>query len=97
MQVTASDETVWHHGVERDEQGKPIPGQINRWLNPLWAPPGVDAVFTDTVAPSRNCLRFQETRVDSRSGSTYKCACPTCLPKPARSAISSPKCNSAIS
>jgi hypothetical protein len=30
MKVSASDGTVWLHRVERDEQGQPIPGQINR-------------------------------------------------------------------
>jgi hypothetical protein len=38
MQVTASDDTVWLHRVERDEQGTPIPGQIDGWLNLMWAP-----------------------------------------------------------
>ena len=46
MQVTASDETVWHHHVERDEQGQPIPGQIDRCLNLIWAPPGMDDVLS---------------------------------------------------
>jgi len=53
MKVTASDGTVWLHHVERDEQGNPIPGQINRWLNLLWALPRTDAVLNDTGAPSR--------------------------------------------
>jgi hypothetical protein len=47
MKVTASDGTVWLHHVERDEQGNPIPGQINRWLNLLWAPPGMDTLLRD--------------------------------------------------
>ncbi len=47
MKVTASDGTVWLHHVERDEQGNPIPGQINRWLNLLWAPPGIDTLLRD--------------------------------------------------
>ena len=46
MQVTASDETVWHHRVERDEQGEPIPGQIDGWLNLIWAPPGMDEMHS---------------------------------------------------
>ena len=45
MKVSASDGTVWQHRVERDEQGKPIPGQIGRWLNLIWAPPGMDQVL----------------------------------------------------
>jgi hypothetical protein len=44
MAVTASDGTVWLRHVERDEQGLPIPEQIDRWLNLLWAP-------TDMVGP----------------------------------------------
>ncbi len=44
MRVTASDGTVWLHPVERDEQGNPIPGQIDRWLNLLWVPPGMDTI-----------------------------------------------------
>jgi hypothetical protein len=75
MQVTASDDTVWLHRVERDEQGKPIPGQIDRWLNLIWAPAVID-VLNDAVAPSGNCSQSRETRVDSRSGRTDKCACP---------------------
>jgi hypothetical protein len=76
MKVAASDGTVWLHHVERDEQGKPIPGQIDRWLNLLWAPPRVDAVWNDTMAPSRNCSQSRKTRVDSTSGRTDKYACP---------------------
>ena len=38
MKVTASDGTDWLHRVERNEQGDPIPGQIGRWLNLIWAP-----------------------------------------------------------
>jgi hypothetical protein len=34
------------HRVERDEQGKPIPGQIGRWLNLIWASPGMDEVLS---------------------------------------------------
>jgi hypothetical protein len=55
FRVEASDGVVWLHRVERDEQGHPIPGQIDRWLNLLWAPPGMGAVLNDTAAPSRNC------------------------------------------
>jgi hypothetical protein len=55
FRVEASDGEVWLHRVERDEQGHPIPGQIDRWLNLLWAPPGMDAVLNDRAAPSRNC------------------------------------------
>ncbi len=53
MKVTASDGTVWLHHVERDEQGNPITGQIDRWLNLLRVPSGMDAVLNDTGAPSR--------------------------------------------
>jgi hypothetical protein len=74
MKVSASDGTVWHHRVERDEQGKPIPGQIDRWLNLIWAPPGMDAVFNDTVAPSGNCSQSGE------SGLTTAAAGPTNAP-----------------
>lgn len=38
FRVEASDGEVWLHRVERDEQGHPIPGQINAWLKLLWAP-----------------------------------------------------------
>jgi hypothetical protein len=38
--VKASDGTTWLHHVERDEHGQPIPEQIDRWLNLLWAPTG---------------------------------------------------------
>jgi len=38
MAVKASDGTTWLHHVERDELGQPILGQIDRWLNLLWAP-----------------------------------------------------------
>jgi hypothetical protein len=38
LQVVASDGAVWLHHVERDDQGQPIPGQIDGWLNLLWAP-----------------------------------------------------------
>jgi hypothetical protein len=43
MMVTASDGEVWLHRVERDELGQPVPGQIDRWLNLLWAPPASPA------------------------------------------------------
>ncbi len=72
FRVEASDGGVWLHRVERDEQGHPIPGQINAWMNLLWAPPGKDAVLNDTTAPSRECSQSRETRVDSRSGRTDK-------------------------
>ena len=42
FRVEASDGTVWLHHVERDDQGKPIRGQIDSWLNLIWAPPGMD-------------------------------------------------------
>jgi hypothetical protein len=71
FRVEASDGEVWLHRVERDEQGHPIPGQIDRWLNLLWAPPGMGAVLNGTVG-SRNCSQSRETRVDSRSGRTDK-------------------------
>ena len=38
MEVRASDGAGWLHHVERDEQGQPISGQIDGWLNLLWAP-----------------------------------------------------------
>jgi hypothetical protein len=38
FRVEASDGTVWLQTVERDFQGQPLPEQINRWLNLLWAP-----------------------------------------------------------
>jgi hypothetical protein len=47
FRVEASDGEVWQHRVERDEQGRPIPGQIGRWLNLIWAPPGMDTVLSD--------------------------------------------------
>ncbi len=47
IQVSASDGTVWLHRVERYETGQPIPGQIGRWLNLIWAPPGMDTVLRD--------------------------------------------------
>lgn len=74
FRIEASDRTVLLRHVERDEHAKPMRGQIDRWLNLLWAAPGMDAVFTDTGAPSRNCSQSPETRVDSRSGRTDKCA-----------------------
>lgn len=40
MMVTASDGEVWLHRVERDELGQPVPEQIDRWLNLIWAPTG---------------------------------------------------------
>jgi hypothetical protein len=43
MQITASDGEVWLHHVERDEQGKPVPEQIDRWLSLIWAPPEMAA------------------------------------------------------
>jgi hypothetical protein len=46
FRVEASDGEVWLHRVERDEQGKPIPGQIGRWLNLIWASPGMDEVLS---------------------------------------------------
>jgi hypothetical protein len=46
MQITASDGTVWLHPVERDEQGNPLPEQIDSWLNLVWAPPGMDESAT---------------------------------------------------
>jgi hypothetical protein len=55
FRVEASDGGVWLHRVERDEQGDPIPVQINIWLNLLWTPPGMDALLNDTVAPPRKC------------------------------------------
>jgi uncharacterized ferritin-like protein (DUF455 family) len=55
FRVEAADDKVWLHHVERDEQGHPVPGQIDRWLNLLWAPPGADAVLYETVAASGNC------------------------------------------
>ena len=75
FRVEASDGTVWLHHVEHDEQGKPIPEQINRWLNLLWAPPGTDVVLNDTAAPTMKCSQSRKTRVDSRSGRTDKRAC----------------------
>lgn len=39
MSIKASDGTTWLHRVERDEQGKPNPEPIDRWLNLIWAPP----------------------------------------------------------
>jgi hypothetical protein len=62
--------------VERDEQGDPIPGQITRWLNLLWAPPGVNDVLNDTAATPSNCSQPPETRVDNGGGRTDKCSCP---------------------
>jgi hypothetical protein len=38
LQVVASDGTVWLHHVERDDQGRPVPEQINAWLSQIWAP-----------------------------------------------------------
>jgi hypothetical protein len=45
FRVEASDGTVWLHHVERDEQGNLIRGQIDSWLNLIWAPPGMDEVL----------------------------------------------------
>ena len=45
FRVEASDGTVWLHHVERDEQGNLIQGQIDGWLNLIWAPPGMDQVL----------------------------------------------------
>jgi hypothetical protein len=56
MQVTASDETVWHHHVERDEKGRPIPGQIGRWLNLIWAPPGMDEVLSTGLGSNQRTV-----------------------------------------
>jgi hypothetical protein len=72
FRVEASDGEVLLHHVERDEQGNPITGQIDRWLNLLRVPSGMDAVLNETAAPSRNCSQSRETRVDSRSGRTDK-------------------------
>lgn len=44
--MEASDGTEWLHRIERDEQGSPLPEQIHRWLNLIWAPPGMDDVLT---------------------------------------------------
>jgi hypothetical protein len=76
FRVEASDGEVWLHRVERDEQGHPILGQINAWMNLLWAPPGVVAVLNDTAAALRNCSQSRETRVDGRIDRTDKRACP---------------------
>jgi hypothetical protein len=76
FRVEASDGEVWLHRVERDEQGDPIPGQITRWLNLLWAPPGVNDVLNDTAATPSNCSQPPETRVDNGGGRTDKCSCP---------------------
>ena len=46
FRVEASDGTVWLHHVERDEQSKPMPGQIDGWLNLICAPPGIDEVLS---------------------------------------------------
>jgi glucose/arabinose dehydrogenase len=46
FRMEASDGTVWLHRVERDELGSPLPEQIHRWLNLIWAPPGMDDVLT---------------------------------------------------
>ncbi len=56
MKVTASDETVWHHHVERDEQGKPTPGQIDRWLNLIWVPPGMDDVLSTGLGSNQRTV-----------------------------------------
>jgi hypothetical protein len=57
FRVEASDGTVWLHHVERDERGNPIRGQIDRWLNLLWAPPGMDAVLNDRgLHPGTICI-----------------------------------------
>ena len=45
FRVEASDGTVWLHHVERDEQGNLIRGQIDSWLNLIWAPPGMVEVL----------------------------------------------------
>jgi hypothetical protein len=76
FRAEVSDGTVWLHRVERDEQGHPIPGQINRWLNLISKPPGMNAVLNDTEAPPRNCSQSREPRVDRRSGRTDKCVWP---------------------
>jgi hypothetical protein len=47
FRMEASDGSVWLHRVERDEQGIPLLEQVHRWLNLLWAPPGMDAVLND--------------------------------------------------
>jgi hypothetical protein len=46
FRVEASDGTVWLHHVERDEQSKPMPGQIDGCLNLICAPPGMDVVLS---------------------------------------------------
>lgn len=57
FRVEASDGKVCLHHVEFDEQAHPIPGQIDRWLNLLWAPPGMDAVLNDPGAqPGTVCF-----------------------------------------
>ncbi len=73
FRVEASDGTVWLHHVERDEQGKPIPEQIDGWPNLIWVPAVID-VLNDTVAPSGNCSQSRE------SGLTTAAAGPTNAP-----------------
>jgi hypothetical protein len=46
FRVEASDGTVWLHHIERDEQGNLIRGQIDGWLNLIWAPSGIDEVLS---------------------------------------------------
>ncbi len=80
MKVSASDGTVWHHRVERNEQGQPIPGQIGRWLNLIWAPPGLDEVLSAGLGSNQRTVvipgsRARETevnaeRADKRGGVT---------------------------
>ncbi len=82
FRVEASDGEVWLHRVECDEQGHPIPGQINAWMNLLWAPPGMDALLNDTVAPSGNCSQSGE------SGLTTATAGPTNAPVRGDSTVS---------
>jgi hypothetical protein len=54
MQITASDGEVWLLHVERDKQGKPIPEQIDRWLNLIWAPPAALSLIDSVNRPSRS-------------------------------------------
>jgi hypothetical protein len=56
FRVEASDGTLWLHHVARDEQGKPIPGQIDRWLNLIWAPPGMDEMLSTGLGSNQRTV-----------------------------------------
>lgn len=62
MQFTASDDTVWHHRVEREEQGMPIPRQIDGWLNLIWAPPGMDEMHSAGLGSNQRTVVIPDAK-----------------------------------